>query len=329
MIILPNEKSLPIQLGAKEDLVDRRDHKYLGAPAELLKIMPSKEEGYSVLDEVARVFSLPFPFRNQFSTYGCVTFGGTSDLMLAHLFATGQLLILSARDAYSQIHLTRGAYVRDFYKLAHQKGICEDRFMPTFKPDGSLDEEWLKDGSDRTQEAIDNALENRISEYLSISSGNWDLVRQAIFENKGAGGGKRGVNASMGHFYCYTGYGPHNGYEGLEYLDSIPYWKDGKYHYRKWLVKIGNKIFMENSYGSQVILYSHWTAKKEYSIENMKLTKELVEKFCQVVLHREPDPEFLKYVGYPIEFVIDEVCKSSEWKREDLVARFLRAIKLI
>lgn len=317
---------LPKQLGAIPDLPDKRDHIYVGAEPEVLAKMPSIQEGYSVEDEIGET-----PNFDQHQTWGCGPFGLCNDITHLVLAALGIIKIFSKRWPYGHCVIPggRGTYIRELYRFAKNIGLCEDRFMPTYKPDGSLDEEWLKNLGTVTPEMIANALENRIDEYLSIPSDNFNLICQAIFENKGVGCGLRGVNAQSGHFFEFEGFRKYGGYDALVRKDSIPIIRNGVKDYKRYIVKIGDKYYQENSYGAEVQLFSHWTAKKDFS-EAMKIDKEIAEKLCKVILHRKADPAFMNYVDQHIKFVLDEIeQKAKEWKAHDRWIKFLRFFGLI
>ncbi len=259
---LENEQ-LPKQLGiAGEDPRDNRDHIYTGAPPEVLKVMPTIEQGYDVEDEIGKT-----PDFDQSPTWGCGPFGICNDLTHLFLAAIKKIIIFSKRWFYSHCVISggKGVYIRDLYKLAHQKGVPEDRLMLTYKPDGTLTEEWLKYKGDITPEIIANAAKHKIGEYLKVPSDNFNLLLQGIFESKGVGCGIRGVDVANGHFFELVGFGMHNGYPAVIRKDSVPIYVNGKKVFRRWIVKIGDKYYQENSHGTQVILFSHWLAKKNFS----------------------------------------------------------------
>lgn len=321
------EDTLPEQLGiVGPDPVDLRDHQYVGAPPEVLAVMPTIEQGYDVENEIGKT-----PNFDQHSTWGCGPFGLSNDYTHLVLAALGIIRIVSKRWIYGHCVIPggKGTYIRELYRFAKNVGLCEDRLMPTYKPDGNLDEAWLKNLGTVTPEMIANALENRIDEYLSIPSDNFSLICQAVFENKGVGCGLRGVNATSGHFFEFKGFRKYGGYDALVRKDSIPVWRNGVKDYNRYIVKIGDKYYQENSYGSQVVLYSHWTAKKDFS-NAMKIDKAIAEKLCKVILHRPSDPAFMNYTGEHIKYVLDEIeQRAKEWKAQDKWIKFLRFFGLI
>lgn len=320
------KNELPTQLGiAGPDPRDDRDRIYMGAPPEVKAVMPSIEQGYRVSDKTGEL-----PNFDQWDTWGCGAFGALNDFSYLVLAALGIVKIFSKRDLYSRCVIPggKGTYIRDIYKTLHQKGVCEDRFLPTYKPDGSLTEEWLKDRSDATPEAVANALENRIDEYLSIPSNDFELLLQAIFESDSVGCGMKGINAIGGHFFNLDGFGIHNGLPGLKRKDSVPILIDGKKVYDRWIVKVGDKYYLENAFGSEVVLYSHWLAKKDFS-KLMDINEDEAKRLCDIILHRPDDPEFMKYAGKRLLFVLNEIEKAPEHKRQEIIIKIARFLKLV
>lgn len=244
---------LPQFLGAVQDKFDERDFSF-GAVVVPVEI-PSWETGFDCEDKFGKLRD-----DAQFSTYGCVSFGGTNDLEETYL-ANGVPIQLSQRDAYSQIFLGGGgAQPRDFYKLVNKQGICEDSFLPTYM-NGQLTETSLRYRGDITPEAIKNALEHKIDSYYSIEPNDWDLVRQAIFQNAGCGSGFRGVNASMGHFIFLSGWQMSGKYKALRYKDSYS-------PFKKIIIEKNGKYYLENENGAEVILFSIWTAIRNFKQNN-------------------------------------------------------------
>jgi len=338
-------KDIPKILGFYPDAIDTRDHLYeefiAGVPS--AAEMPTFDKGYDTEDVYGYLDN-----DDQYNTLGCVPFGGTNDLEMTFRMA-GIILKLSQRDAYSQIHFdSGGASPRDFYKLANQKGICEDRFLPTYDAVGGLTEARLRDRSDITPEAIENALQNKIDEYLSISSLDMLILARAIFENGGCGGGYCGINASIGHFIFPKGYGKHNRggytYDGIKYKDSSPMWVNGQKTFDKWIIKYNNKFYLDSPSGSEIILYSFWTCLKDFSKtmeynlrrkptdteEVFAITKDglakrhIVNRESLIEGGKQPDR---KWIFYPASQTVQEteidVATQSEFDNAQEVAEIL------
>ena len=263
---------LPENFGCRPDPEDPRDYQFgevAGAPP---ADMPSWEKGYDVEEQFGHLRD-----EWQGQAYNCVGMGGTSDIEMSIHALTGRTDIeLSQRDAYSQIHLEDdGASPRDLYKLANQKGICEFELMPLNLGRDLTEAEARKKG--QTPETIANALQWRIGNYYSINPNNWDLVKQAIFQNLGCGTGYRPYGASMGHFIFLRGYGLKNGLKALKYRDSYP-------PYEKWIVRDKNgRLWLDRVGGTQIEMFSVWTAdpgdwKKKEPIITQEITNEQVRQ---------------------------------------------------
>lgn len=250
------ELDIPVELGAIEDAPDERDFSYedfvAGAPP---IVIPTFEVGFDLEEKYGKLFN-----DDQSGTYSCVGQGSSNDVEMDILINTGKNIHLSSKDIYRQIRgETPGASPRDAYKLLNKKGVCEDALMPTRMPSGGISEAWVSSNLEEDPETVKNALKYRIGKYYNINSYNMDIFARAIFENGGVGGGYRGVNSNMGHFIYFKGYCMWKGYKALKYKDSISGGHgDG---FDKYIVKVGDKFFLDSSRGSQIILFSHWTFK--------------------------------------------------------------------
>lgn len=236
---------LPPVFGCYPDPPDKRDFIFedvMGAPP---PAMPTFEHGYDVEEKYGALRD-----ELQGNTLGCVTFGGTDDIEMSAMVTTKKIIQLSQRDAYSQIWIrpNGASSPRDFYKLANQKGICEDDFLPT-NPGPDLQEEWLRSRQGESPDSIANALKWRIGPYYSIASLQIDAIAQAVFQNDGCGGAYMPVGANLGHFIFFRGYGIRNGLKALKIRDSyVPH--------EKWITLKNNQYYL----GSQPIsLFSIWT----------------------------------------------------------------------
>lgn len=245
---------LPEQLGAIPDIPDRRDFLYEDIMGGRPVGMPSFEKGYDAEEAIGQLKD-----DHQDNSLRCVSQGGTNDVELSILATTQRHISLSIRDGYSQIYAPNGgASPRDFYKLAKNKGICEESFCPSYPADGSkVSETWTRKRGDITPERIENALQWRIGAYRSIYSLDLEVMAQAIFENNGCGGAYKPLNSRMGHMIFFKGYGIHKGYYGLKYRDSYS-------PYQKWIIKHKGRFYYAsttNPLAFQIQLFSIWTAE--------------------------------------------------------------------
>lgn len=103
---------------------------------------------------------------------------------------------ISAKAIYSQIFLDGGgAYVYAGGKLVINWGAVFDRLVPSRKPDGSVDETFMRDKSWLTEEITKIAELLKGKEYRIIrAKANMNLYAQAIIQNKGVVGAIRGQN---------------------------------------------------------------------------------------------------------------------------------------
>lgn len=264
---------IPKNLGCIPDKPDSRDfpYEYFGAK------IPSWEEGYDVEKSVFQLRD-----EHQDDSFRCVSEGSTADFEMTIKVATGFEVQLSQRDIYSQIFQSGGgSSPRDAYKLAQQKGVCEDSFLPSYPPQGRVSEEFSRNRSDATQEGRENALKWRIGKYSSISPNNWDAMAQAIFSNNGCGGGYAPVNGAMGHFVFFRGYGMKDGFRALKYRDSYQ-------PYEKWLINRNGKIF--NQANQEVYLFSIWTCEpSEWWKKKVEITKEITAEQVRLVWLKRKD----------------------------------------
>lgn len=103
---------------------------------------------------------------------------------------------VSAKAVYAQIHLASGgAYIYRGGKLVVDWGAVMEPVVPSMKPDGSVDETFMRDISWKTQEIDKIAEVLKGKEYRIIrAKTNMDLYAQAIMQNKGVVGGFKGQN---------------------------------------------------------------------------------------------------------------------------------------
>lgn len=253
---------IPKNLGCIPDKPDSRDFpfEYFGAK------IPSWEEGYDVEKSVFQLRD-----EHQDDSFRCVSEGITNDVEMTIKVATGHEVQLSQVDVYSQIFQgSGGSSPRDGYKLAQQKGICEEKFLPAYPDSGRVSEAFSRDRSGATQEGRENALNWRIGPYRSIGPEKWDVMMEAMNVNNGCGGGYAPVSGQMGHFIFFRGYGIKDGFRALKYRDSYQ-------PCEKWLINRNGKIF--NQAGQEVYLFSIWTCEpNEWWKKKVEITKEITSE---------------------------------------------------
>jgi len=284
--------NLPLRLGAKPDPIDRRDLRYEDFIAGKARPagMPTFEKGYDVEEAIGQLRD-----DHQDDSYRCVAQGGTNDVEMSILATTRKHISLSIRDAYSQIYLPGGgAYPRDVYKLANKKGICEEKYCPSYPEDGSkVSEAFSRKRGVITPEREQNALEWRIGAYRSISTLDLEVMAQAIY---------------------------HKGYHGLKYRDSYS-------PYQKWMVKHNGQFYYSSTnqpLAVPVQLYSIWTAEAGDNWSNNNMDKKKVDLaqlniISNELLFRDADDGLKKaYLGqnnqplYDKDFVRKEIGNSKE-----------------
>lgn len=110
----------------------------------------------------------------------------------------------SAKAIYSQISLgpTRGAFIVDGARLLVNFGSMEEPLVPSNKPDGSCDEDFMLEKNWLTEEAKQAAKKYSAKEYRIINARNdMDMFAQAIMQGFGVVGGVIGSN---GHGWGYA-----------------------------------------------------------------------------------------------------------------------------
>jgi len=309
----------PKELGCIEDEPDERDHPFGAVAGVPPTDMPTREAGYDVEEKFGKLID-----DFQSSTLRCVTEGGTNDAEMTFRAGTNgkQTPHFSRKFVYPEIVADGGgAQPRDFYKFWKGTGLCEEELLPSFPVGIELSEAWARARTILTKQILDNAEKWKCDEYLSIGSDNIDLVRQAIFENAGCGGGYVGVNANMGHFVFFKGWGIHGGYFGYRVKDSYP-------PTDRWIIIKDGKWHLENQFGSEVRLFSLWTAKKNFpSEENMNVDKNLLDTLYNLIFHRDPDEGAKTHLDMDLNLVLHAFEESGEWKFWDGLIRFLKLMK--
>jgi hypothetical protein len=296
--------NLPVKLGFHPDETDINDYQYDEVFGATPKDMPDWKKGYSSEFKYGSLRD-----DHQGKSLGCVSFGSSSDMeMTAQTFDIK--VHFSQRFIYSQIFLpSGGASPRNAYKILKAQGIPEDRFFPT--PVGKQ----LTEQQIRSQAGIEGArhqaLRWKIKGYYSINLNNPDKFAQAIFTNHGVGFGYI-ASGNIGHFIFATGYGIHNGYQGIQYQDSYD-------PFDKWMVHRNGRWYRENITGQQVKLYSGWVSEpedwsKNVAKKNIKFKLERIKGRNPILLIADNEPFWIK-TGKDMECLIKATDGLISWDK--------------
>ena len=204
----PRKIILPFGTGAIPDPKDERDYSY-DMVASAAPVVIDWDKGFDIRNFIGGDIN----FKNQNQSSSCVG-QGTSyyvwvkqiiEMMKKYSMDLDQLRIsypeeiddASAKAIYSQISLGpgAGAYIRDGVKLLCEWGSVDNDIVPSNKPDGSSDEDFMRDKSWKTKEMDELAKIFQGKDYRVINAcQNMDLFAQAILENHGVVGGVEGAN---------------------------------------------------------------------------------------------------------------------------------------
>lgn len=241
---------LPPYLGAKPDDPDEEDLIYEEHIAGAVIKVPTFAESFSNQQKYGKLIE-----DNQGSSYACVAEMSSNDTEMSCLIASGKRVHLDVRDLYYKINLPGGgASIRDAYKFLQKEGISETRFNP--RPE-KMTERLARQRGPITNERLENAKKYKIGKYFNIKSLNPEIIAHGIFTNGGVGGGFL-VGGNMGHAVYLEGYGLRE-WRGLK-LHAIKYFDSYK-PFEKWIVWYKNRIYLDSPSGSQIKLFSHWTAE--------------------------------------------------------------------
>ena len=188
------KETLPFGTGCMPDPQDERDYSYddhvLGAAPLIIDWV----KGYDVREHLG----LDIPFKNQWSSSSCVGQGWSYYLAVIDAVETGIYRADSAKAIYSQIFINQpsgGAYISDGAKLICEWGGLSNLLVPSNKPNGHTDEDFMRDKTWKTPELDNLAKILKGKDYKVINAiSNMDLYAQAILENHGVVGGVNGVN---------------------------------------------------------------------------------------------------------------------------------------
>ncbi|KKL55449.1 hypothetical protein LCGC14_2255290 [marine sediment metagenome] len=304
--------NLPVKLGFIPDEVDVRDRQYDEVFGAAPKDMPDFKKGYSSEFKYGSLRD-----DHQGRSLACVGFGATSDMeMAAQVF--GIKVHFSQRFIYSQIYIpsSGGSSPRNAYKILNKQGVPEDKYFPT--PVGKqLTEKQMRDKTGLAA-AKEKALKWKIKGYYSVNLINPDSFAQAIFTNHGVGFGYIAAG-KIGHFIFGTGYGIHNGYQGVQYQDSYD-------PYDKWMVTRNGRWYRENITGQEVKLYSGWVSEPEdwstnAAKKNIKFKLERIKGKNPILLIADNEPFWIK-TQKDMECLIKATDGLINWDKVVPVERF-------
>lgn len=265
-------KIIPQNLGCLRDFKDSRDRQYVDVMGAAPPDMPDFATGYDVEERFGALED-----HSQDGALNCVGEGSSQDINMSIRIVVNRNVITSPRDIYSQIFLpSGGSSPREAYRLLKNKGVCEDRFLPT-RPNGQyLTEQFAR----KRDDLLPNPVYWKIDSYYSISSKNIVALSQAIFANNGCGGAYFPLSGQMGHFIFFRGYGIYNGKQALKYRDSYE-------PYTKWITKnsYGNYYLQD---GTPIDLAGIWTAFPRENWPKYK-KKEVREEMLRAVWRAYPD----------------------------------------
>lgn len=259
--------------GALPDPKDERDFPYdeVAGGGEI-----DWEKGYDIREELGADFKP----KNQFRSYSCVA-QATSQYLWVHQILEmikkyekpldilrvenpADVEEISAKAIYSQIAIGKGAgsYIRDAMLLGLKWGSVFEEIVPSYKPDGTTDEDFMYDDSWKKLELdqLARILRGKEARYLSISMG-MDLFANAIKENKGVLGGVYASN-NRGWGYLERPEPPQEG-------DSI--WGHGLYFGAYGQDEYGKYIAFPNSWGK--IVSGEWKLGSKPGVGWQKIYK--------------------------------------------------------
>lgn len=195
--------------GAHRDPIDERDHIYDKEAVGAFEL--DWEKGFDVRDVIgADVFQ-----NNQGATMSCVGQGAAQYAWVLNIielekqynctyeelqqYHPNEIERMSAKAIYSMISLGRykGAYIRDGALQIKSWGSLMERFCPSYKPDGTTDEDWMIDQSWRTpdMEALAMVFKAKDAQVINNKT-DINVHGQAVIKNYGV---LCGVDGANGH----------------------------------------------------------------------------------------------------------------------------------
>lgn len=282
--------------GALPDKPDPRNIEFQEVCGKIPVDTPTWEESYDVEDAYTKM-----KVENQFSSSSCVSQAWQYYLQMLNIIEEGEFTDLSARFIYSHIHLPDGgAYIKDGARLAVNTGTCEEEIVPSYKEDGTTDEQWMRNKEfENITLAYMNANIYRAKTYATILHDSPDLfeqARQAIYQYNGL------VSGFQGHAIWFKGYGIKNGKRFLKYKNSWDKdWGDN-----------GDGYLFEDD---RNLLYSLWTlVDRPNDFPKTKMLKTIKTKKdnrTYAVLKDKEDKEF--YIWITSDRMYNSGVKNDMW----------------
>ena len=224
--------------GAVKDPFDHRDKSYdivagMGEPVDWAK-------GFDIEKEL----NFTLPVKDQSQSESCVGQSFSYYAGVLHKDKTGTYDEASAKEVYSQIFLpSGGANFRDAASLLVSFGWLFERVVNSHKPDGSVDETFMRDLSWKTPANIAMAKTLCEKEYRGITGFSMDVFAQAIRDNHGVVGGITGTN--NGTWFSGEPQPP----TGKEAQSDL--WGHALYFGKFGIDKLGKYIATPNSWGTR------------------------------------------------------------------------------
>lgn len=205
-----NEDEIQFDGGALEDIPSKKDYDaepIMGATPS--PDMPSFEEGFDLEEKYTELKQEDQGPKS----WQCVGEANSYYAELLNFIETGKYINLSSKGVYSRIFIYGvGAYLRDGAKVLVNYGVPEESLVPSYKPDGTTDENWVTDTSWQSKEHIlKNARKYSAKSYAKYRGQDFDFLARMIFENNGF------VSGSKTHATYFKGYGIEN---GKRYINS-------------------------------------------------------------------------------------------------------------
>lgn len=216
--------------GCIPDLKDERDYKY----EEIFSAVNLPDE-YSVLNELP----LGLKIENQGTSLSCVGQSVSKYVEILNYFDEKKNKDSSAKFVYSRIFapITGGATIRDGMKSIVDFGACEEKFDLSYENNAPPSENYMREKNE-TSATIENAKIYSAKEYRRIDYWNIQIVKEAIFLNKGVVTGFRGDsdgwsakdgivrppkegNETFGHAVLLVGW---KKIEGQDYIICVNSW---------------------------------------------------------------------------------------------------------
>lgn len=180
---MPEELNRFFSNGCVPDLKDVRDYQY----EEVFSAINLPDE-YSVLHELP----LGLKIENQGSSLSCVGQSISKYVELLNYFDEKKNKDTSAKFVYSRIFLPGGgASIRDGMKSIVDIGVCEEEFDLSYENNTPPSEIYMRQKNEAPT-TIENAKIYSAKEYRRIDWWNIQMIKEAIFLNKGVVTGFRG-----------------------------------------------------------------------------------------------------------------------------------------